>query len=63
MKALAYLFVFLLILGVVGFGFFTMSAPNIAQTTVSRSIEPAQAFATTPDPVTAPQADIAPAAP
>lgn len=67
MKALAYLFLFLLILGGIVFGFFTMTTPDIPQTSVIRPLEPKDAFGTppapTPLPATPPVSSPAPAAP
>ena len=47
-KILAYLFLFVLIVGVIGFGFFTMTMPNIPQQLVTRTLDPKDAFAATP---------------
>ncbi len=61
MKALAYLFLFLLILGGIVFGFFTMTTPDIRQTTVIRPLTPKDAFGTPPAPK--PLSTTTPAAP
>lgn len=59
MKAFLYFFLFALVLGVITFGFFSMSTPDIPQQTVTRTLDPKDAFP--PMPVTTtPQAPAAP---
>jgi hypothetical protein len=43
-KIFIYIGLFILILGGVGFAFFSMTAPNIPQETVTRTLEPRDAF-------------------
>ena len=45
LKPVLYLFVFVLILGGIGFAFFTMSTPNIPQQVVTKTLDPKDAFA------------------
>lgn len=44
MKLFLYLFLFLGILGVVAFGFFTMTTPNIQQTAIHKELDTKDAF-------------------
>ena len=62
MKLFAYLFLFLAILGVAGFAFFTISTPNIPQTQVTKDLDPKDAFGEPPPlaPVPVPSASATP---
>ena len=60
MKLLAYLFLFLAILGVVGFAFFSISTPNIPQTQVTKELDPKDAFGEPPPLTPVPEPSSAP---
>lgn len=49
MKLFLYLMLFLAILGIAGFGFFSITTPAIPQTTITKDIPPKEAFGHTQD--------------
>lgn len=66
MKVLLYLFLFVAIMGIGIFGFFTMQMPDIPQTMTTKTLDPKDAFARAPDAEAARVSEspaVAPAAP
>lgn len=62
MKLFLYLILFLAILGVTGFGFFSITTPTIPQTTITKEIAHKEAFGNTEDTLTPAPMVTAPAA-
>lgn len=54
-KFIIYVFLFALILGGVGFAFFSVTTPNVPQQTITRTLDPKDAFTMpAPTPIAAP---------